>query len=152
MGLWIPDGWPMLDDITLAANDDSGTDRSLDLFAVHHFLAESGVFFHRLRTRIGQEYIWQIVFCSEFFMRCKTVLAYSQNNDVEFFQLLVKLAEPASLLGSARRAVFRIEKQYDGLALVRVEGMRPAITTQQAKRRRLFSYRNRHKQFLLALM
>ena len=109
-------GGPMLDHVAFGSNDDRGADGALHLFAVHQFFAESAVLFHHLRPRIGEQSKRQLITAGELIVRLDAVLADANYDGVCLFELWIQLAEPASLLGSTRCAILRIEKQHDGFA------------------------------------
>ena len=112
---------PMLDHVALWTDDDSGTKRPLHFLTVHHLFTEGRVFLHHLGGGIGQENVGQRVLFDKLVVQWNTIFADAQHRHVKFFELIVALTEPASLLGSAGGVVFWIEKQHDGLAFVIVE-------------------------------
>ena len=139
MNVGLLDGRPVFDDISFRTDDHGGADGPFHLFAVHHFLAESAVFLHDFGFGIGQQHERQFELLGEFIMRCDAILAHAQDDYPGFFESVVQLAEPASLLGSTRRVVLGIKKHHHGLALIIVlKGMRLAVVALQAERRRFF--------------
>ena len=132
-------GIPLLDYIALRPDHHRRANRRLHFLAVHHLFAEGVVFLHHLGSRIGQQNVGQIVFLSEVIVRWNAVFAHSQQDGIQFLELAIALAEPASLLGSARGAVFRIEKHHDGFAVVVCQRMVFTVAAFQAKRRRFFA-------------
>jgi len=134
------DDRPMLDHVALGADNDCRSNCPLHFFAVHHLFAESRVFLHYVDSGVGQEHVRQIVLLGEFIVGWNTILAHAQYHRVKLLELVVALAEPASFLGSTRGAVFRVEKQHDGLPLVILQRMFFAVATFQTKRRRFLAF------------
>jgi hypothetical protein len=135
---------PMLDHIALGPDHHGRANRALYLFAVHHFLAEGAILFHDFAVWVGEQDIRQIELGGKLIMRINTVFAYAQHCRIGLLELWIQLAEPASFLGSARRAVFRIEIQDYGLAFKFVQGMLVPIIAGQAERRRLSAFETLH--------
>jgi hypothetical protein len=135
---------PMLDHIALGPDHHGRANRALYLFAVHHFFAEGAVFLHDFALRVGEQEIRQIELGGKLIMRIETVLAYAQHDRIGFLKLWIELTEPASFLGSARRAVLRIEKHDHGLAFELVQGMIVPIIACQGERRRLLAFEILH--------
>ena len=137
-------GIPLLDHVAFRPDHHSRANRPLHFLAVHHFFAEGAVLFHDFARRVGEQEIRQIELGGKLIMRIKAVLAYAQHDCIGFLKLWIELAEPASFLGSARRAVLRIEKHNHGLAFELVQGMIVPIIARQAERRRLLAFEILH--------
>ena len=72
---------------------------------------------HDFALEIGEQDIGEFEFVGKLVVRLNAVFADAHNDCVCLLELGIQLAEPASFLGSARRAVFRIEKQHNGFTL-----------------------------------
>ena len=79
------DGRPVFYHVALRADDQCGTDGTLDGFSVHHLLAERLEFLHDLGVGIGQKHERQIKLVGKLFMRSNAVSADTQNNRSGFF-------------------------------------------------------------------
>ena len=93
--------------------------RSLDahvLFTVHRFFHPDAVFLHDVLFSVGQKVESKVVFRPEFLMRLFTVGGNAEQLDVLFIEDVVRVTERAGLERSARRVVFRVEKQHNALA------------------------------------
>ena len=72
-------------------------------------------------------------------MRLDAILADTDDDCIGLFELRIQLAEPASFLGSTRRAVLWIKKQHNHFTFEVVQRVFLAIIAGQAERRRLLT-------------
>jgi hypothetical protein len=72
---------------------------------------------HDVLFGIRQQVERQVVFGAEFLMRFFAVGRYAEQLDFLFVEDVVRVTERTSLERSARRVVFRIEKQHNAPAL-----------------------------------
>ena len=94
--------------------------RSLDahvLFTVHRFFHPDAVFLHDVLFSVGQKVESKVVFRPEFLMRLFAVGGNAEQLDILFVEDVVRVTERTNLERSARRVVFRVEKQHDTPAL-----------------------------------
>ena len=87
------------------------------LFAVHRFFNPDTVFLHNFFFGISQQIERKVVFRSKLLMGSFAVGRNAEQLDFLLVESVVRVTERTSLERSARRVVFRVEKQHNALAL-----------------------------------
>src|SRR5262249_9438136 len=114
--LGVRDALPVFLHAAVRADPHRRADHALRLLAVHRLLAEGLVAGHHLLVRVAEQREGKLVLRGEVPVARRLVGRHADHDRAARLDLLPEVAEPAGLLGAARRVVSRVEVEDQVLA------------------------------------
>ena len=103
-------------DLPIRADDECGASNPHHLLSVHVLFLQDAICHGHFLVLIGEQAEGKVVLILKLLLRFRRVGRDAQNHGPSFLNLLVRVAEPASLNGSARRVGSREKIEDHGLS------------------------------------